>query len=404
MIEKQDLLYKDMEAVRQISIVPMMLEVVCQLTGMGFAAVARVTNNRWLACKVRDEVGFGLTDGGELEIETTLCNEIRDSTKPIIIDNVAEDPEYRNHHIPRIYGLQSYISFPIILQNGAFFGTLCAISSKPAELKNTKVMGTFKMFSELLSFHLQTVDVLERSMNAQIELQDKNKLLASVNFNLDNFVYTASHDLKAPISNIQGLLGLLARKAAKEDWDRDEVNKIVEMMTVSLNRFSATIQELTTIVKADKHLCEEVVEPIHVEKIIEDVKQDLKGLIEESSAKIEVLYDNKLHINISKTNLKSVIYNLLSNALKYRSPERTPMVTIKLEKIGNKIHLSIIDNGLGVPADKQEKIFLLSNRLHNHVEGSGIGLFIVKRIVDQFKGQIHVDSVVNEGTTITIIF
>lgn len=404
MIDKQDELIKDMEAVRQIAIVPMMLEVICQLTGMGFAAVARVTNDRWLACKVRDEVGFGLQDGEELEIETTLCNEIRDSTKPIIIDNVAEDPEYSNHHTPRIYGLQSYISFPIILQNGAFFGTLCAISSKPAELKNTKVMGTFKMFSELLSFHLQTVDVLERSMNAQIELQDKNKLLASVNFNLDNFVYTASHDLKAPISNIQGLLGLLARKATKESLDREEINKIVEMMTVSLNRFSATIQELSTIVKADKHLSEEVVEPIHVVKIIEDVKQDLKGLIDDSSANIDVVCKEKLHLSCSKTNLKSIIYNLLSNALKYRSPERIPMVTIKLHKNGDKIHLSIMDNGLGVPADKQEKIFLLANRLHNHVEGSGVGLYIVKRIVDQLKGQIHVDSVVNKGTTITIIF
>jgi len=103
MIDSHDKLFKDMEAVRQIPIVTTMLDVICQTTGMGFAAIARVTEDRWLACCVRDEVQFGLQEGGELKIETTLCNEIRDHHQPVIIDHVEKHPQYRSHHTPRIY-------------------------------------------------------------------------------------------------------------------------------------------------------------------------------------------------------------------------------------------------------------------------------------------------------------
>jgi GAF domain-containing protein len=119
------------EAIAQISVVPTILDVVCKATGMRFAAVARVTADRWIACSVRDEIAFGLQPGGELKIETTICNEIREHRQAVIIDNVAEDLVYARHHTPAIYGLRSYISVPILLADGTFFGTLCAIDTVP---------------------------------------------------------------------------------------------------------------------------------------------------------------------------------------------------------------------------------------------------------------------------------
>ena len=125
----------DIEAVQGIAAVPRILEVVCRTTGMGFAAVARVTEDRWIACAVRDEIAFGLKPGGELKVETTICHEIRQS---------GEAGRHRpcrartrpSAAIPRrrMYGFQSYISMPIVLANGAFFGTLCAIDPRPARL------------------------------------------------------------------------------------------------------------------------------------------------------------------------------------------------------------------------------------------------------------------------------
>src|SRR5580700_4733436 len=108
----------DIRAINRIQAVPTILDVVCLTTGMGFAAVARVTADRWIACSVRDEIAFGLKPGGELKVETTICHEIREGRVAAIIDHVAEDEFYREHATPAMYGFQSYISMPIFLKDG----------------------------------------------------------------------------------------------------------------------------------------------------------------------------------------------------------------------------------------------------------------------------------------------
>lgn len=404
MIETQYDLQKDLEAVKQIPIVPTMLETVCQITGMGFATITRVTEDRWLACSVRDEVQFGLREGEELEIASTLCNEVRDHRQTIVIDNVSEDPYYKDHHTPGIYGFQSYISVPIILRDGTFFGTLCAIDAKPAKVSDPKVVCTFKMFADLLSFHLQSLSILERSYHENLELQSKNTILRNANFDLDNFVFTASHDLKTPIANIEGLISILSDAASKEELDRQEIKQITAMMKSSLRRFSTTIKDLTTIVEIDKSSADDKLEILDLYEVVDSVKQDLQSLIAESDAKIEVIANDRHLTGFSRKNFRSIISNLISNAIKYRSPDRTPHIVVKMEKVDGKTHLSVEDNGLGIPTKKQDSIFTMFKRLHDHVDGSGIGLYIVKRMVDNVEGQIRVDSTWGVGTTITIIF
>lgn len=117
----------DISAVQRVPGVEKMLEEVCALTGMGFAAVARVTSNRWIACQLIDRIEFGMKPGDELEIKTTICDEIRQSGRGVFIDHVGANPEWRTHHTPALYGFESYVSVPILLADGSFFGTLCAI-------------------------------------------------------------------------------------------------------------------------------------------------------------------------------------------------------------------------------------------------------------------------------------
>ncbi|NYT42765.1 GAF domain-containing protein [Sphingomonas sp. R-74633] len=118
---------EDIVAVQRIPEVEAILADVCALTGMGFAAVARVTADRWIACQLLDKIEFGLHPGDELQIKTTICDEIRASGHGVYIDDVDADPAWRTHHTPALYGFKSYISFPIIRGDGSFFGTLCAI-------------------------------------------------------------------------------------------------------------------------------------------------------------------------------------------------------------------------------------------------------------------------------------
>lgn len=111
---------------------------VCDLTGMGFAAVAHVSETRWIACQVEDRVAFGLKPGDELEIKKTICNDIRKSGRAILIDDTDADPDWWNHPVPILYGFHSYVSLPIVVAH-SFFGTLCAIDDAPRKhsLHNT---------------------------------------------------------------------------------------------------------------------------------------------------------------------------------------------------------------------------------------------------------------------------
>lgn len=148
----------DVAAISRITILPKVLEIICHTTGMGFAAVARVTRDAWVACAILDEISFGLKPGGQLKVETTICNLIQETGHAVIIDHVDKDENYAGHQSPAMYGFQSYISVPIIHQDGGFFGTLCAIDPEPAKLNNPHTIGLFNLFAELISFHLNLTE------------------------------------------------------------------------------------------------------------------------------------------------------------------------------------------------------------------------------------------------------
>lgn len=120
------------------------LEEVCRVTGMGFAAVARVTEDRWIAAQVLDRIGFGLDAGDELAIKTTICDDIRRSGEAVFIDYVGADPAWRSHPIPTLYGFQSYASIPITLADGRFYGTLCAIDPEPRAVKPAETVAALR--------------------------------------------------------------------------------------------------------------------------------------------------------------------------------------------------------------------------------------------------------------------
>ncbi|MGA8197520.1 MAG: GAF domain-containing protein, partial [Acetobacteraceae bacterium] len=194
-----------LEAIGRIPAVPTILDVVCRTTGMGFAAVARVTEDRWIACNVKDDIAFGLQPGGELKIETTICNEIREHREPVIIENVAEDEAYCVHQTPAMYGFQSYISVPIVLPNGTFFGTLCAIDPKPRMLKTPEVIGMFRLFAELIAFHLDAntrLSVSEATLSREREVSELR----------EQFITMLGHDLRNPLMAISAGATMLARR------------------------------------------------------------------------------------------------------------------------------------------------------------------------------------------------
>ncbi|MEO8041178.1 MAG: GAF domain-containing protein, partial [Acidobacteriota bacterium] len=141
----------DVEVVGRIPTVPSILRAVADLTQMRFVVIAKVTNKKWIACAFLDEMEFGLPPGGELEVATTLCSEVREHRAPIVIENASIDPIYCEHPTPKKYGIESYIAVPIILKSGEFFGTLCAIDSRPANLSGETILESMNLFAELVA-------------------------------------------------------------------------------------------------------------------------------------------------------------------------------------------------------------------------------------------------------------
>lgn len=159
----------DVMSIQRIDAVPRILAAVARITGMRFAAVARVTDTRWMACAVQDGLDFGLAPGGELELESTLCNEIRQHRQPVVFGHASQHAVYATHHTPLRYGLESYMSVPIYRRNGEFFGTLCAIDSRPADLDDPVIVETLQLFAEVIGMQLELSDDLEA---ARLRLRD----------------------------------------------------------------------------------------------------------------------------------------------------------------------------------------------------------------------------------------
>lgn len=243
----------------------------------------------------------------------------------------------------------------------------------------------------------------QRLEKINLELQKNNDQLKKVNTDLDNFIYTASHDLKAPISNIEGLLSSLQESLQTDRIDSKDVNKLMQFIDISITKFRNTIQDLTDISKIQKQ-SEEDIKEINCAEVIEDVKFTIQDKISESKAEIKVNIPKSFKLKFSRKNFYSIVYNLLSNAIKYRNPSKSPQINVSLYKEGDFTILSVTDNGLGISKGNITKLFTMFKRFHDHVEGTGIGLYIVKRIVDNAHGKIEVDSEENKGSSFKIFF
>ncbi len=230
------------------------------------------------------------------------------------------------------------------------------------------------------------------------ELQELNDELRRVNEDLDTFVYTASHDLKSPILNIEGLVNLL-----EEGLTAEQAGLLPELAHIrrSVERFKHTIEDLTEVARIQRSLGQETAD-VDVAAMVADVAHLLQSEISGAGATLTVDTQEAPSFHFSRKNLNSILLNLLSNAIKYRDPARPLRIHIRVALQEGFFCLSVQDNGLGIPAGKQEKVFQLFKRMHTHVQGSGIGLYIVKRIVSNSGGTVLVSSEEGVGTTFTV--
>ncbi len=239
-----------------------------------------------------------------------------------------------------------------------------------------------------------------RLVQVNDELSGKNTELERINADLDNFIYTASHDLRAPIANLESILKMLGKRLAGR-LDATEA-PLMEFAATAIGRLKGTIKDLTEISKVQRETQEQA-EEVGFAEMLGDVQLDIAELLRESDAVIRTDFAVPA-IHYARKNIRSVLYNLLSNAIKYRSPDRRPEVTLSTRREDGQVLLRVEDNGLGIPAGQLPKVFTMFKRFHAHVEGTGIGLHIVKRVVENGGGRIEVASQEGRGTAFTVYF
>ncbi|WP_162056384.1 chemotaxis protein CheB [Pontibacter pamirensis] len=231
---------------------------------------------------------------------------------------------------------------------------------------------------------------------AQLELSKRNEILQRINADLDNFVYTASHDMLAPLNHIEGSIGLMNTL----DVADPELKQYLKIINASIKKFRSLITEIATVAKVESDMVTQ--ENVDLTEVIDNIEWSLVEKINASQAIITRELNVK-HILFSKKNLRSLLYNLISNGIKFKS-NHPPVIHIQTKKEGDYIVLSVRDNGLGISERNQERIFNKYERINQDVEGQGIGLFLTKKIVHATGGDIKVESELGQGSTFTIYF
>jgi signal transduction histidine kinase len=245
---------------------------------------------------------------------------------------------------------------------------------------------------------------LENRVQARTqELRDTNAHLRRTNADLDTFVYTASHDLKAPIINIEGLLLALHEVLPAEVQQTELVAELLRLLQDTVGRFRFTITQLTDLVRLQQSQTGPT-ELVALGPLLEAVCHDLATEIRVAGATVHLQVPTDLRITFIPANLRSIVYNLLSNAVKYRAADRPAQVWVRAEQQASTVVLAVQDNGLGLDQTQQGRLFQVFQRLHTHVEGSGVGLYLIKRLLENGGASITVSSEPGIGTTFTVTF
>jgi signal transduction histidine kinase len=375
---------EDLANIARIDAVSKILEVVCHTTGMGFAAVARVTEDRWICCAVRDQIAFGLQPGGELPVATTICDEIRNSRQLVVIDHVSEDKNYCSHPTPNMYGFQSYISVPINRPDGSFFGTLCAIDPNPAHLNTPGTIGMFKLFAEMIASHL---DAQERLIVSEQSLSDERRTAQL----REQFIAVLGHDLRNPLNAISGGAQILLKMPIGED-----ATPVVAMMRNSALRMARLIDNILDFARG------RLGGGLSMTPVVDD---GLQTMLEQVIAEMQMAWPGRIiqsEISLSRPvtcdsqRIGQMLTNLLVNALTHGEPAGP--VRVQACSDGSGFELSVTNYGEAIPANTLDHLFQPFSRASARPgqQGLGLGLYIASEIARAHKGTLKVVSSVDE--------
>jgi signal transduction histidine kinase len=380
----------EVDAVQQIGAVPKILDVVGRMTGMGFVAIARVTSRQWVCCAVRDKINFGLREGGELQVETTICNEIRQHGNTVVIDDVQTDGTFCNHPTPAMYGFRSYISAPIILSDGTIWGTLCAIDPKPRELGKPEIIGSFQLLSELIAVQLELNQRLEQSQAnlriSQADLLDERRTSEL----REQFIGVLGHDLRNPLASVDAGMRVLLKNP-----DTQKAPEIILAIQKSVLRMAGLVDNIMDFARGrlggGLTVKREAKEPLT--PVLEQVVAELKSAWPDVAVEVEI--DIQEPVNCDRSKMGQLFSNLLGNAIMYGHQGRP--VRVSARTINGVFELAVTNYGVPISDKAMDNLFKPYTRGDRpSQQGLGLGLYIASQIAQAHGGTLKASSNLEE--------
>jgi signal transduction histidine kinase len=293
--------------------------------------------------------------------------------------------------------------FKIRLSGQMYFdeeNSLCAFLGAPL-INDANDLKDLNLSLDDFSLHdgtMRNMFALQMTNSSLADTRKITKQLKISNKELRQFSYIATHDLKVPISNLEGYYQFL-----KNDLKTTNVDLLdtVYWIGKSIDQAKRTINDLLKVTELDYR--ELSVERINIHASLSSVLADFAREIREIKMSVSVEIEKDSYINYDSISLKSIFMNIVGNAIKYNSPERLSKLDIRIEESKTTWILSFSDNGLGINLEKDgDKVFGLFKRIHDHKEGSGIGLYMTKKIIENNKGTIECISELDKGTSFVI--
>ncbi|PTR30093.1 hypothetical protein C8J98_107229 [Luteibacter sp. OK325] len=378
------------EAISRLSVVPRILDAVVRATGMRFAAVARVTENRWTACAVRDDLGFGLKPGEDLVLETTICNDIRSHRQPVVFGHASAHAVYSQHHTPKYYGLESYASVPIYTVEGDFFGTLCAIDSRPSVVDEEQLASAMILYGELIASQMALEGRVEYAERALRTSMDEGVLR-------EQFLAVVGHDLRSPLQ----AAGMAAETLSDMELP-PRAGRLAKVITASTKRMADLIDDIMDFARA------RLASGIPVARLDQgDLAAVIGRVVTEVSAAhptatIVSDVDVPGELRFDPVRLQQLLANLLNNAIVHGDRRRAIRVDGRLED--NSVVLAVTNFGTPIDQATQVMLFQPFYRPESATPrpGLGLGLYIASEIARAHGGTLTVCSSTEDGTCFTL--
>ncbi|WP_198033526.1 PAS domain S-box protein [Maribacter sp. 1_2014MBL_MicDiv] len=339
-------------------------------------------------------IGMLILDEEEIVIEanTTVCNILNVSKEDLINKKIMDSGiVFLNEH----YTKKRNNTIIQLQEKGKVSNEEFKITLKNGQEKTVLVSKEYLKIKDQIRVLVTINDDTKRKETAEILASQFNEL-QKTNSELDSFVYSASHELRAPLSSVLGLIQLI-----KMEGVDPKLYQHIDMMEVSIERLDSFIKDIIEYSR-NKHKNIEL-EPINFSTLIEQSIESFWYLENTKKIKIDIDIHDKIQFVSDSKRVSVLLNNFISNAIKYHDLNKeSPFIHINVKTSKKEAILVVKDNGVGIEDDELERIFEMFYRVSSKVMGSGIGLFIVKEVIAKLKGTIAVTSKIGQGSTFTI--